>query len=84
MTFLSDDEVSLLRNALGLGGLSKTLPLRNALHPAYAERYPVAFKSLMDRGYLRLTDKPAKGGDWFFYAATDAGRVACLDARWKT
>lgn len=85
MTFLSDDEVSLLRNALGLGINGRTLIMRNRLHQEYAKRKPEAFKSLMDRGYLKeRTDPDAKHEHRrLFYSATDAGREACLMQPWK-
>jgi hypothetical protein len=82
MVHLTSEEISLLRQALGLSYYNRENAKRNWLAMADAEKYPQALSSLIERGYMAEDYTFGMGGKEPFYKATDAGRFAVLEQKW--
>lgn len=84
MTHMTKEETALLRQALGLSFYCRQNPTRNLLFLHYAEKYPEALASLLERGFLVKDSTIGQGGVEHFYKATDAGREGVYDQPWQS
>lgn len=80
MTYLTREEVEILRSCLGLDHFRRENPSKNYLNVLTPKQMPVV-EGLIERGYM-VTQKISGMTETTHYKATDAGRVAVLDQPW--
>lgn len=81
MIHLTEDETAVLRDALGLSYWNRQDPQRNYCHRT--DKTSTTIDGLVKRGFLKQDEVLGQGGREVYYKATDTGRVAVLDARWR-
>lgn len=81
MTHLTEEETYLLRATLGLSYWNRENPQRN--YVTRDDKTGRTIDKLVARDFLAQDSLIGQGGREIYYKATDAGRVAVLDAPWR-